>query len=138
MKVNKQTGEILQGSPELQTFLNYKGPTFPNIPNISFTQPDMCMSLEDLLHNHTLGLEVPFYPGTFTEDEFLPTNLDPSEYAELLEAQNQHIQSLIEKRNLEELQAENERMAIVKSEQNGGALEGVAKAKREQTTTSTD
>lgn len=121
MKVDQKTGEIMQGVI-LQTSLSYLGVVAPPVSSISFTQPDMTLTLEELLDNHTRGLEVPYFPGQFTEEELYPVGLDVSEYETVLSLQRQHIENLIAQSEAESSQAENERNGqLVNSELNGGS-----------------
>lgn len=59
-----------------KTWLNWQeeGPNTEKNTLPSETQPDMAMSLQDLLERHVRGLDVPYFEGQYQneEDDFIP------------------------------------------------------------------
>lgn len=88
-------------NPLIQTFMTYKevGPETEvnNLP--SETQPDMTLSLQELLERHVRGLDVPTFEGSFEEEgDFLPDpkTLDLADIARMREENAEKIKNLSE------------------------------------------
>lgn len=86
----------------IRTWLNAMelGATEQEITESSMTQPDMTMSLQDLLDRHTRGLDVPIFEGEYSDDEddFYPDprSLDLVEREELADYNAREINRLRE------------------------------------------
>lgn len=86
--------------------MNYTVNTWLNTPEIDFvgevntepsmTQPDMTMSLQELLERHTRGLEVPMYEGVYDDEDFVPDprSMDLTDYDGLAETNSYRIKEL--------------------------------------------
>lgn len=83
-----------------RTYLNWpeEGPDMEVNTEPSMTQPDMVMSLEDLLNRSRNGQEVPTYNGIYDDDEesFTPDarTLDFVDFDEMLEKNKSNIDTL--------------------------------------------
>lgn len=86
-----------------RTFLNYReeGPQKEVNTLPSETQPDMTMSLQQLLERHTKGYDVPLFEGTFQDelDEYIPDpkSVDQTVLLDLAEANSKYIKQLQDK-----------------------------------------
>lgn len=88
-------------NPLIQTGMTYRetGPQLEKNDLPSETQPDMTMSLQELLERHVRGLDVPQFPGNFEEEgEYIPDprSLDLSDIARMKEENAQKIKDLKE------------------------------------------
>lgn len=86
-----------------RTFLNYReeGPRKEVNTLPSETQPDMTMSLQQLLERHTKGYDVPLFEGTYQDefDEYIPDpkSVDQTVLLDLAESNSKHIKELQDK-----------------------------------------
>lgn len=63
---------------------------------VSQTQPDMTMSLAELLRRHAQGREIPMFEATYEGDDYFPDprTLDLADVHEMATRNAEHIQSL--------------------------------------------
>lgn len=85
-----------------RTFLNWKetGPDTEKNSGISQTQPDMTLSLQELLERHVRGLDVPTFEGSFQDegDSYRPSEgeLDLAEVHTMRQQNAERIKDLEE------------------------------------------
>lgn len=85
---------------QFKTWLNHReeGPDTETNTLPSETQPDMTLSLKDLLERHVRGLEVPQFQGQYEDesDDYMPSQneLDPIEWQELRDQNARKIKDL--------------------------------------------